>query len=171
MLVLFCLKVYNTANFLRIFMNRWMKVAFDEAAKNILSDEGGPFGAVIVKDGELVASAHNEVLKTNDPTAHAEINAIRKASKLLGTFDLSECDIYTSCMPCPMCLGAIYWARIKNVYYGATEHDAQRGGFDDKEFYEMLDGKNKGLNMSQLDHEESAKLFDMWLGKEERKYY
>lgn len=152
-------------------MNKWMNIAFKEATDGILSNEGGPFGAVIIKDGELIASAHNEVLKTNDPTAHAEVNAIRKASKILGSFDLSGCDIYTTCMPCPMCLGAIYWARIKNVYYGSTEHDAQKAGFDDKNFYDMLDGDNKGLQMKQIDHDQSIKLFDTWLAKEDRKTY
>jgi guanine deaminase len=152
-------------------MNRWMKVAYDEALKGMLGDEGGPFGAVILKDGELVAQAHNRVLMSNDPTAHAEINAIREASDKLGTFDLSGCVLYTTCMPCSMCMGAIMWARIENVYYGATEEDAKRGGFDDLKFYEMLQGKREGLALTQIDKASSAKLFDIWNAKENKKIY
>ena len=152
-------------------MNRWMKVAYDEALNGMLADEGGPFGAVILKDGELVAKSHNRVLMSNDPTAHAEINVIREASDKLGTFDLSGCVLYTTCMPCPMCMGAIMWARIENVYYGATEEDAKRGGFDDLKFYEMLQGKREGLALTQIDKASSAKLFDIWNAKEDKKIY
>ncbi len=152
-------------------MNRWMKIAYDEATKGMLADEGGPFGAVIVKDNEIIATAHNEVLKSNDPTAHAEVNAIRRASQKLGSFDLSDYVLYTTCMPCPMCLGAIFWARIGTVYYGATDEDAARGGFDDHRFYEMMRGENQDLELNQLDHQESAKLFDQWLEKNDRQLY
>ncbi len=152
-------------------MNRWMKIVYDEATKGMLSNEGGPFGAVIIKDNKIIASAHNEVLKTKDSTAHAEMNAIRKACKELDSFDLSDCILYTSCQPCPMCLGAIFWARIGTVYYGATEDDAARGGFDDKRFYEMMAGQNSDLVMKQIDHKEGAELFDMWLEKSNRKIY
>ena len=152
-------------------MNKWMKIAYDEATKGMLANEGGPFGAVIVKDGKIISQAHNQVLKSNDPTAHAEVNAIRKASAALETFDLSGCILYTSCMPCPMCLGAIFWARIETIYYSATEEDAARGGFDDKLFYEMLDGKNSALKLKRIDAEDSAKLFDLWLEKNDREIY
>jgi len=152
-------------------MNRWMKIAYDEATKGMLANEGGPFGAVILKDGELIAKAHNRVLLSNDPTAHAEVNAIREASQQLGRFDLSDCVLYTTCMPCPMCLGAIMWARIGTVYYGATEEDAQRGGFDDLRFYEILQGKSEGLTLTQIDKEENASLFDVWNKKENRHIY
>jgi len=152
-------------------MNRWMKVAYDEATKGMLADEGGPFGAVILKDGELIAKAHNRVVLSNDPTAHAEVNAIREASKKLDNFDLSGCVLYTTCMPCPMCMGAIMWARIECVYYGATEEDAKRGGFDDLRFYEMLQGKREGLSLTQIDQVENAKLFDLWNEKEDKKLY
>ena len=152
-------------------MNRWMKIAYDEASAGMLADDGGPFGAVIVKNEKIIASAHNEVLKTKDSTAHAEMNAIRKACKELDSFDLSDCVLYTSCKPCPMCLGAIFWARIKTVYYGATEYDAARGGFDDKRFYEMMEGKNKDLIMEQIEHKEGAELFDRWLEKENHQIY
>jgi guanine deaminase len=148
-----------------------MKIAYDEATKGMLSDEGGPFGAVILKDGELIAKAHNRVLLSNDPTAHAEVNAIREASQKLKRFDLSDCVLYTTCMPCPMCLGAIMWARIGTVYYGATEKDAAKGGFDDLRFYEMLQGKNKGLTLTQIDQKESASLFDVWNKKEDKVSY
>ena len=152
-------------------MNKWMKIAYDEATTGMLANDGGPFGAVIVKDDKIISQAHNQVLKSNDPTAHAEVNAIRKASEVLETFDLSGCILYTSCMPCPMCLGAIFWARIETVYYSATEEDAARGGFDDKRFYEMLDGKNSALKLKRIDAEDSAKLFDLWLEKNDREIY
>ena len=152
-------------------MNKWMKIAYDEATAGMLANDGGPFGAVIVKDEKIIATAHNEVLKTKDSTAHAEMNAIRKACKELDSFDLSGCVLYTSCQPCPMCLGAIFWARIGTVYYGATEDDAARGGFDDKRFYEMMEGKNSDLIMEQIDHKEGTKLFDRWLEKSNRKLY
>jgi len=152
-------------------MNRWMKIAYDEATKGMLANEGGPFGAVILKDGELIAKAHNRVLKSKDPTAHAEVNAIREASQKLGRFNLSDCILYTTCMPCPMCLGAIMWARIGTVYYGATEQDAEKGGFDDLRFYEMLQGKKEGLTLTQIDQKESAVLFDVWNNKKDKSIY
>jgi len=152
-------------------MNSWMKIAYDEAVDGMLRDEGGPFGAVIVKDGEVVAKAHNRVLISKDPTAHAEINAIRQASQKLNDFDLSGCVLYTTCMPCPMCMGAIMWARIKEVYYGATEDDAKRGGFDDLKFYELLKTNNKGLILKQIDQKENSSLFDIWNTKEDKQLY
>jgi tRNA(Arg) A34 adenosine deaminase TadA len=148
-----------------------MKIAYDEAVDGMLKNEGGPFGAVIVKDDRIISKAHNSVLVTNDPTAHAEINAIRKAAKVLGTFELDGCILYTSCKPCPMCLGAIFWARISTVYYGADEEDAARGGFDDKRFYEMIRGKNSDVKLIELDAKQNAKLFDMWLEKNDKKIY
>jgi guanine deaminase len=152
-------------------MNRWMQIAYDEATAGMLDNEGGPFGAVILRDGKLIAKAHNRVLSSNDPTAHAEVNSIREASQKLGTFNLSDCVLHTTCMPCPMCLGAIMWARISTVYYGASQSDAQRGGFDDLRFYEMLQGKEKGLTLTQIDHKESVVLFDIWNEKENRILY
>jgi len=152
-------------------MNRWMKIAYDEAVEGMMHNEGGPFGALIMKDGEVIAKAHNRVLISKDPTAHAEVNAIREASHKLNTFNLSGCVLYTTCMPCPMCLGAIMWARIGEVYYGATEDDAKRGGFDDLEFYELLKEKNKGLNLKQIDQKENSSLFDIWNAKEDKQLY
>ena len=152
-------------------MNRWMQVAYNEATKGMLANEGGPFGAVIVKDGVVIAQAHNRVLISNDPTAHAEVNAIRLASQKLKSFELTGCELYTTCMPCPMCLGAIMWARISKVYYGATEKDAAKGGFDDLKFYENLTDKEKGLKLLQIDQEENAALFDIWNDKEDKTLY
>ena len=124
-----------------------------------------------MKDDKIISTAHNQVLLTKDPTAHAEVNAIRKASKVLDSFDLSGCILYTTCEPCPMCLGAILWARIDKVYYGATDTDAARGGFDDNYFYDVLRGNVQFLKLQQIDHEENAKLFDIWNKKEDKKLY
>jgi len=150
-------------------MNRFMQVAIDEALKGIDANEGGPFGAVIVKDNKIISKAHNLVLKTNDPTAHAEINAIKEASSKLNSFDLSGCELYTTCEPCPMCLGAIFWARIDRVYFGATKLDAQKAGFDDNKFYNMIEQKSSILK--QIDATKSKELFDIWLKKEDRVIY
>ncbi|MEA3456157.1 MAG: nucleoside deaminase [Campylobacterota bacterium] len=152
-------------------MNQWMKIAYDEAVKGMLVNDGGPFGAVVIQGDKVIAAAHNEVLKTNDPTAHSEINVIRKASEQLTRYDLSDCVLYTTSKPCPMCLGAIFWARIGTVYYGTTEHDAARGGFDDHRFYEMMRGENNDIVFKQIDYEANAKLFDQWLEKEDRQIY
>jgi len=152
-------------------MNKWMQIAYDEATKGMLENDGGPFGAVIVKDDKIIASSHNEVLKTKDPTAHAEINSIRKASQILGSFDLSDCTLYTTCQPCPMCLGAIFWARIKTVYYGASKDDASVGGFDDSHFYDILNSKNSEVKLNQIDKEINAKLFELWNNKEDATIY
>ena len=152
-------------------MNKWMQIAYNEALQGMLANEGGPFGAIIMKDDKIISTAHNQVLLTKDPTAHAEVNAIRKASKVLDSFDLSGCILYTTCEPCPMCLGAILWARIDKVYYGATDIDAARGGFDDNYFYDVLRGNVQFLKLQQIDHEENAKLFDIWNKKEDKKLY
>ena len=115
-------------------MNQFMQMAIKEARKGISKGHGGPFGAVIVKDGKIISKGHNHVVAHNDPTCHGEINAIRKACKKLKTFDLSECEIYTTGYPCPMCFGAILWANIKKVYYGCNIDDTAVIGFRDKEF-------------------------------------
>ena len=152
-------------------MNKWMKIAYNEATQGMLANDGGPFGAVIVKDDKIISQAHNEVLVSKDPTAHAEVNAIRRASKELGSFDLSGCVLYTTCKPCPMCLGAVFWARISTVYYGATDKDAAKAGFDDKHFYEMMQDDNSGLNLKQIDAQQNAGLFDLWLKKNDKEMY
>lgn len=143
-------------------MNKYMKLAKDNAQIGINNNEGGPFGAVIVnKEGNVIAEGNNKVLKNNDPTAHAEIIAIRKACEKLGTYDLSNCTIYTSCEPCPMCLSAIIWANIKNVYYGCDRKDAKNIGFRDDIIYEYIKGKNNNLlTLNQIDKNECIHLFE-----------
>lgn len=152
-------------------MNAWMATAYDEALKGMESNEGGPFGAAIVREGKVIASAHNEVLATNDPTAHAEINAIRRASAALGTFDLSECTLYTTCYPCPMCMGAIFWARISTVYYASSMDDAAEGGFDDRQFYTMMQHPESTLDLRPIEIEKGKELFSKWQAKEDKKLY
>jgi guanine deaminase len=112
-------------------VNAFMQEAIRQAEENVRSGSGGPFAAVVVKDGRIIAAGVNSVTSTNDPTAHAEVNAIREACRALGTFQLTGCEIYTSCEPCPMCLGAIYWARPDRIFFAATAHDAAAAGFDD----------------------------------------
>jgi guanine deaminase len=143
-----------------------MHKALAEALKGIEHNHGGPFGAVVVKDGKIISKAHNEVLKLGDATAHAEMNAIRKASKKLGSFDLSGCEIYTTCMPCPMCMGAIRWANIKSVYFGATSQDADDIGFRDKIFYE-----ENFLELENIDRTQCLELFRLWQAKEDKRLY
>lgn len=125
---------------------------------------GGPFGCVIVKDGNIIARGFNNVTATNDPTAHAEVDAIRKACKELGTFQLDGCELYTSCEPCPMCLGAIYWARPKVVYYGNTRADAAKIGFDDKFIYEEIEKplSERSIPMLPFLREEALEGFRKW---------
>ncbi|MCD6482224.1 MAG: nucleoside deaminase, partial [Candidatus Izimaplasma sp.] len=148
-------------------MNKYMKIAVEEAFKGMRADDGGPFGAVIVKDGEIIAVGHNHVVESNDPTAHAEIVAIRKASKLLGRFDLSDCEIYSQCEPCPMCFAAIHWAKMKTLYYGATRYDAADIGFDDQYIYDVIQGKaNKDqVKVIKIDREECVAPFKEWSEK------
>ena len=145
-------------------MNDFMKCAKENADKGIANKEGGPFGAVIVdKDGNIVANGNNQVLKEKDPTAHAEIVAIRNACKILGTYDLSEYILYTSCEPCPMCLSAIIWANIKKVYYGCTKKDAGEIGFRDDMIYDYLKEKNEDLiELKELDRNECIKTFEKY---------
>lgn len=152
-------------------MNQWMEIACKEAQEGMERNDGGPFGAVIVRNGEIVALAHNEVLKTNDPTAHAEILAIRSASAALGTFDLSDCVLYASCYPCPMCMGAILWARVPTVYYGATMQDAAEGGFDDERFYTMIKHPETALDLRPIESINAKNLFTAWREKEDRTPY
>ena len=115
-----------------------MREAIRQAVENVRSGRGGPFGAVVVKDGRVISAGTNLVTSSNDPTAHAEVTAIREACRALGAFQLTGCEIYTSCEPCPMCRGAIYWARPDRVYYAATASDAAAAGFDDSFIYEEL---------------------------------
>lgn len=143
---------------------KFMRLAIKLADKNVQNSIGGPFGAVIVKDGEIIAKSANKVTLKNDPTAHAEVSAIRIACKKLKTFDLSGCFIYTSCEPCPMCLSAIYWAHIDKVYYANTKEDAAKIGFDDQFIYDeiALPYKKRKLEFQQLMREEAKNSFKLW---------
>lgn len=143
---------------------KFMRMAIGLSKMNVEKALGGPFGAVIVRDGKIIAKSANKVTATNDPTAHAEISAIRLASKKLNSFDLSNCVIYTSCEPCPMCLGAIYWSRISKIYYANTKHDAAEFGFDDKFIYEELglSVEKRKLPVVQLLRNEALEAFKNW---------
>lgn len=141
-----------------------MRRAIALALENIRSARGGPFAALIAKDGRILAEAANSVTSTNDPTAHAEINAIRAACRALGSFELCGCDLYTTCEPCPMCLGAIYWARPSRVFYAGTAADAAAAGFDDAMIYSELqrEPQARRIAMTQLLREESLAIFSAW---------
>jgi tRNA(Arg) A34 adenosine deaminase TadA len=144
---------------------KFMKEAIRLAVMNMQNGHGGPFGCVIVKNGEVIASAFNEVLKNNDPTAHAEILAIRRACKKLNTYQLDGCEIFTSCEPCPMCLGAIYWSRPSKVYYAASRIDAAEAGFDDNHIYDEfnLPLPNRVIPFEQILQEEVKEVFSKWI--------
>lgn len=152
---------------------KMMQKAIELSIKGSSEGKGGPFGAVVVKDGKIVGQGHNQVTSTNDPTAHAEVVAIRDACKNLGTFQLSDCELYTSCEPCPMCLGAIYWARPARVYYANTREDAAAVGFDDAFIYEEipLPLSERKIEMIQLGREEAQKAFILWSEKENKVDY
>ncbi|MDY0387167.1 MAG: nucleoside deaminase [Methanolobus sp.] len=154
-------------------MNAFMQMAIEEARHGMEHNHGGPFGAIIVKNGKVLSRTHNEVLSSNDPTAHAEILAIRQASAVLERFDLSDCEIYTSSQPCPMCLAAIYWARIKTVYYGSDKDDVALVGFDDNLFYEYIRGESQDteLKLINIERDEALKLLRQWSEKDDKQTY
>ncbi len=156
-------------------MNRddFMRRAIALAHEKMAAGEGGPFGAVVVKDGEIIAEGHNQVTSANDPTAHAEVNAIRTACAKLGTFSLQGCEIFSSCEPCPMCLSAIYWARLDRVFFANTRADAARIGFDDDHIYRevALPLAERAIPMEQLLGEEGRVTFDAWLAKPDKVQY
>jgi guanine deaminase len=137
------------------------------------NNEGGPFGCVIVKGDEIVGRGSNKVTINNDPTAHAEVMAIRDACKNLGTFQLDDCEIYTSCEPCPMCLGAIYWARPKAIYYANNRNDAAQAGFDDSMIYDEINCAvdNRKITMKELSRKEANKVFEKWINKQNKIEY
>ncbi|MNQ93975.1 Guanine deaminase [compost metagenome] len=143
---------------------KFMKLAISLSEKNVSESLGGPFGAVVVKDGKIIAKSGNKVTTTNDPTAHAEVSAIRLACKKLKTFDLSGCVVYTSCEPCPMCLSAIYWARIETIYYANTKVDAAHIGFDDKFIYDEIEKPmaKRTLPIHQMMRTEAQQAFRLW---------
>ena len=139
-------------------MNAYMQIAIEQAREGIRNNHGGPFGAVIVKDGEIIAKGHNHVVEYNDPTCHGEIDAIRKACKKLNTFNLSGCEIYTTGYPCPMCFCAILWANIDKIYYGCNTTDTEIIGFRDKEFEESIPDM-KNLICEELDRDSCLELY------------
>lgn len=153
-------------------MNNYMNIAKNQAAYGVRNNEGGPFGAVIVdKEGNVIASANNQVLKNNDPTAHAEVQCIRQACKKLGTYDLKGYTLYTTCEPCPMCLSAIIWANIEEVYYACTKDDAGKIGFKDDKIYDYFNGENAGLiNLKKTNREECIDLFENYKKAEKTIY-
>lgn len=149
-----------------------MRKAIELSVKNV-AEGGGPFGAVIARNGEIVATGVNRVTDEHDPTAHAEVSAIRAACRKLNTFDLSGCEIYTSCEPCPMCLGAIYWAHLDRMYYGNNQHDAAEIGFDDAFIYEeiALKPEERRLAPTRLLPKEAIKAFEAWRLKDDKVEY
>lgn len=154
------------------YNKKFMRKAIALSLENI-KNGGGPFGAVVVKDEKIISTGVNQVTSNIDPTAHAEVNAIRKASRKLRTFDLSGCEIYTSCEPCPMCLGAIYWAHIDKMYYGNTKSDAKNIGFDDSFIYDeiALKPENRQVKTIQLLPDEAIKAFEAWKNVENKVRY
>jgi len=153
---------------------KFMRAAIKLSIENVESGNGGPFGAVIVKDGKIVATGQNQVTSSNDPTAHAEVTAIRNACKELGTFQLNDCDLYTSCEPCPMCLGAIYWARPKRVFYANTKKDAADINFDDDFIYkelELADYTKRSIPFEQILRDEALEAFQKWQTSELKEEY
>lgn len=149
----------------------FMKEAIDEALTGIRAGEGGPFGSVIVREGQIVGRGHNRVLLQQDPTCHGEMEAIRNACQNLGTHDLSGCELYTTAEPCPMCLGGILWANIRKVYYGCNRTDTDRIGFRDNTFYDYLAGKSHLLEISEYDRESCLELFQEYTGNQENERY
>lgn len=151
------------------FMARAIQLSIDGAH----SGRGGPFGAVIVRDGKIVGEGVNQVTSTNDPTAHAEVQAIRQACAHLGVFSLNDCELYTSCEPCPMCLGAIYWARLSRIYFANTAEDAAKIGFDDSFFYSELKKppSERRIPVIQMMREEALAGFRLWVAKPDKIAY
>ena len=151
----------------------FMREAIALSQRSIDSGKGGPFGAVVVKDGKIIGAAHNEVTSTNDPTAHAEVVAIRRACEALQSFQLDGCELYTSCEPCPMCLGAIYWARPDRVYYANTQTDAAAVGFDDQFIYDELEQPmgQRQIPMNQLLRGEAQAVFQSWVAQSNKVEY
>ena len=158
-------------------MNEYMKVAKELADYNLETNAGGPFGACVVKDGKIIGKGSNHVLLNNDPTAHAEIMAIRDACKNIDSYDLSGAELYTSCYPCPMCLSAIIWSNIKKVYYGNTKEDAEDIGFRDDDIYDFIrnikddSGNRRVLKLECIDRDETIKTFKEYMSKKDKEIY
>jgi len=158
-------------------MNKYMKIAKELAKNNLKTNAGGPFGACVVKKGKIIGKGSNHVLANNDPTAHAEVMAIRDACKNINSYDLSGCELYTSCYPCPMCLSAIIWANIKKVYYGNTKEDAAEIGFRDDLIYDFIEKLSKNnqddtiLDLQCMDREETLEEFNKFNKKKDKAIY
>ncbi|WP_165416290.1 nucleoside deaminase [Clostridium sp. M14] len=151
-----------------------MDLCVEKCKEGMLNLDGGPFGAAIVKDGEIIALANNTVISTNDPTAHGEVNAIRQACSKLSTFDLTGCELYTTSEPCPMCMSAIIWANISKVYYGCTVKDAADIGFRDEHILNFLKGgctNKKVLDLEQIDKSNCMTAFKMWINNQNKTSY
>lgn len=156
-----------------IVNNKFMQKAIELGVNAMREGTGGPFGAIVVRDDKIVGQGQNRVLERCDPTAHAEMEAIRDACEGMKSFELKDCDIYSSCEPCPMCLGAVYWSRLKNIYYAANRADAAAIGFDDYLFYEEFD-KNHGerrISMVEINRREALAVFDQWRSKDPKRMY
>jgi len=153
--------------------HHFMKMAIEESKQGMEKNQGGPFGAIVVKDGKIVGVGNNRVTSSNDPTAHAEVVAIRDACKNLNTFQLDGCVLYTSCEPCPMCLGAIYWARPDKVYYANTREDAAHIGFDDDFIYNEINlpMNERKIPFEQINREEALSIFKQWSEKADKTEY
>ncbi|MCF8369289.1 MAG: nucleoside deaminase [Bacteroidales bacterium] len=154
-------------------IKEYLRQAIQLATDNIRNNEGGPFGAVVVKDGVVIGKGVNKVTTHNDPTAHAEINAIRDACQNLESFQLKDCEIYSSCEPCPMCLGAIYWARPKKLYFAASRQEASQAGFDDTYIYHELnlDFAERKISTEQVQIKEAKDLFNEWINTKNKIEY
>ena len=158
-------------------MNEFMKEAIDLSSRNFEENCGGPFGACVVKDGKIIGRGFNHVIKNNDPTAHAEVMAIRDACQNINSYDLSGCELYTSCYPCPMCLSAIIWANIKTIYYGNTKEDAASIGFRDDFIYKYIDELSNNevdkdiLDLKQLNREAAVEVFKRYQEQEDKIEY
>ena len=158
-------------------MNKYMKIAKELSEDNLKTNVGGPFGACVVKDGKIIGKGSNHVLSNNDPTAHAEVIAIRDACKNINSYDLNGCELYTSCYPCPMCLSAIIWSNIKKVYYGNTKEDAANIGFRDDYIYNYIKNltdntnDNSVLKLECIDREETIETFNQFTEKSDKTIY
>lgn len=158
-------------------MNKYMKIAKELSEDNLKTNVGGPFGACVVKDGKIIGKGSNHVLSNNDPTAHAEVMAIRDACKNINSYDLTGCELYTSCYPCPMCLSAIIWSNIKKVYYGNTKEDATNIGFRDDYIYNYIKNltdntnDNSVLKLECIDREETIETFNQFIEKSDKTIY
>lgn len=150
-----------------------MQMAIDLAKENVQNNHGGPFGAVICKEGKIVGKGINMVTNNNDPTAHAEVVAIRDACNNLNTFDLTDCELFSSCEPCPMCMGAIYWANIGKLYYAATREDAAKAGFKDKHIYRelTLSIERRSLPSVQINSNDAIEIFEQWIKSDKKILY